>query len=44
MEAIVHLIIVIMVEAGRVPLKSAMKVGENIMKATTGGTGNLEDK
>jgi hypothetical protein len=39
MEAVVNLIVVIMVEAGRVPVDSAMKVGQNILKAITGGTG-----
>lgn len=39
MKAVVNLIVVIMVEAGKVPLESASKVGENIMKALTGGTG-----
>ena len=39
MEALVNLIIVVMVEAGRVPLKSAMTIGQFIMQKTTGGTG-----
>lgn len=39
MNALVNLIVVIMVEAGKVPLESAKKVGQNILKATTGGTG-----
>lgn len=39
MQAVVNLMIVIMVEAGRVPLDSANKIGENILKAITGGTG-----
>lgn len=39
MQAVVNLIVVLMVEAGKVPLNSAKKVGENIMKAVTGGTG-----
>ena len=38
MEAAVNLIIVIMVEAGRVPYDSAKKVGENIYKAVTGSS------
>ena len=36
MKAVVNLIIVIMVEAGKVDIASAKKVGENIMKALTG--------
>lgn len=36
MQAVANLIVVIMVEAGRVPLESATKVGQNIMKALTG--------
>ena len=36
MSAAVNLIVVIMVEAGKVPLDSAKKVGENILKAVTG--------
>jgi hypothetical protein len=39
MQALVNLIVVIMTEAGSVPLESAKKVGQNIMKAITGGTG-----
>jgi hypothetical protein len=39
MQAAVNLIVILMVEAGKVPLNSAQKVGENIMKAITGGTG-----
>lgn len=39
MQALCNLIMVIMVEAGKVPLDSARKVSENIMKAITGGTG-----
>lgn len=39
MEALVNLIVVIMVEAGKVPVNSATKVGQNILKAVTGGTG-----
>ena len=38
-KALVNLLVVIMVEAGRVPYTSAIKIGENIMKAVTGGTG-----
>lgn len=37
--ALVNLLVTIMVEAGKVPYQSAVKVGENIMKAATGGTG-----
>jgi hypothetical protein len=39
MRALVNLIVVIMVEAGKVPISSATQVGENILKAITGGTG-----
>ena len=39
MAALINLIVVIMIEAGKVPAQTAAKVGENIMKATTGGTG-----
>jgi hypothetical protein len=38
MQAAVNLIIVIMVEAGKVPMESARKVGDNILKALGGGT------
>jgi hypothetical protein len=38
MVALVNLLVVIMVEAGRVPLASATKIGENILKAIAGGT------
>jgi hypothetical protein len=38
MQALVNLIVVIMVEAGSVPISSAAKVGENILKALTGKT------
>jgi hypothetical protein len=38
MQAAVNLIVVIMVEAGKVPFASAKKVGDNILKAVTGGT------
>lgn len=44
MQALVNLIIVIMVEAGKVPIQNAQKVGENILKATTGGTGKQTTK
>jgi hypothetical protein len=44
MSALVHLMVVIMVEAGKVPLNNATKVGENIMKALTGGTGENKQK
>ena len=37
MSAAVNLIVVIMVEAGKVPMANAQKVGENILKALTGG-------
>ena len=36
MKAVVNLIVVIMIEAGKVPIESAKKVGENILKAITG--------
>lgn len=39
MAALVNLLVVIMVEAGRVPLASATKIGSNILKAVAGGTG-----
>lgn len=39
MQAAINLIVVIMVEAGKVPLDSAKKIGQNILKAVTGGTG-----
>ena len=39
MQALVNLIVVIMVEAGKVPFAAAQKVGENILKAATGGSG-----
>ena len=39
MSAVCNLIVVIMCEAGKVPLQNAQKVGDNIMKAVTGGTG-----
>lgn len=39
MKAIVNLIVVIMIEVGKVPIESAQKIGQNIMKATTGETG-----
>lgn len=39
MGAVCNLIMVIMIEAGKVPAASAQKVSENIMKALTGGTG-----
>jgi len=38
MTALVNLLVVIMVEAGRVPLASATKIGSNILKAIGGGT------
>ncbi len=37
--ALVNLLVTIMVEAGKVPYQSAVKVGESVMKAVTGGTG-----
>jgi len=36
MKAIAHLIIVVMQEAGKVPLQSAMKVANAFMGATVG--------
>ncbi len=39
MEALINLLVVIMVEAGKVPFTSAVKIGSNILKAITGGTG-----
>lgn len=38
-KALVDLLIVIMVEAGRVPFENAARIGTSIMKAVTGGTG-----
>jgi hypothetical protein len=38
MKAITNLIVVLMVEAGKVPTESAQKVGSNILKAITGKT------
>jgi hypothetical protein len=38
MQALVNLLVVIMVEAGKVPLASATKIGSNILNAVTGGT------
>lgn len=43
MRALVSLMITIMVEVGRVPLKSAKTVGENVLKAVIGG-GSTEEK
>lgn len=40
MQALVNLLVVIMVEAGKVPLSSATKIGSNILGAVTGGTEN----
>lgn len=42
MKAAVDLIVVIMVEAGRVPLESAAKIGNSIMKAIVGETGQKD--
>jgi hypothetical protein len=39
MQAVVNLLVVIMTEAGKVPADTAYKVGQNVMKAVTGGTG-----
>jgi hypothetical protein len=39
MQALVNLMIVIMVEAGKVPLDSATKIGSSILKAITGDSG-----
>ena len=38
-KALVNLLIVIMMEAGKVPYNSAVKIGQNIMRAVTGSTG-----
>ena len=35
--ALVNLLVVIMAEAGKVPLASAKQIGEAVMKAATGG-------
>jgi len=37
MSALVNLMITIMVEAGKVPIDSAKKIGEAVHKAVTGG-------
>lgn len=42
MVALTNLMVVIMVEGGRVTLKTAQQVGHNVLKATTGRT--LQDK
>ena len=42
MQALVNLLVVVMVEAGKVPLQGAQKVGENVLKAVTGGTGKSQ--
>jgi hypothetical protein len=34
--AIIKLLVTVMVEAGRVPIDSATKVGDNVLKAITG--------
>ena len=39
MQAVVDLLVVIMIEAGKVPVDTAYKIGQNVMKAVTGGTG-----
>jgi hypothetical protein len=39
MAALINLLVTIMVEAGKVPYQTAVKVGQNVMKAVTGGTG-----
>jgi len=36
MRAVAHLIIVIMTEAGKVPLDSAKKLADTFLRATTG--------
>jgi hypothetical protein len=36
MSALIRLMVTIMVEAGKVPIASAEKVGANVMKAITG--------
>ena len=40
MQALVNLMVVLMTEAGKVPAAAASKVGENVMKAVTGGSGD----
>jgi hypothetical protein len=40
MQALVNLMVVLMTEAGKVPMDSAKKVGDSVMKAVTGGTGD----
>lgn len=39
MQALVNLMVVLMTEAGKVPAAAAKTVGENVMKAVTGGGG-----
>jgi hypothetical protein len=36
MKALVNLMVTIMVEIGKVPLQSAKKIGDNVIKAITG--------
>lgn len=38
MKALVNLLVVIMVEAGKVPIATASKIGQSLMRTVTGGT------
>ena len=42
--AIVKLLVTVMVEAGKVPVDSAMKIGDNVLKAVTGLRQDVADK
>ena len=42
-EALVNLMYVIIVEAGRVPVNTAITMCKSIIKALTGGTGKFEE-
>ena len=44
MIAVVNLMVTIMIEFGKVPLKSAHGVGKNVLKAITGRTDDKEKK
>ncbi len=44
MQAIVNLMIVIMIEAGGVARENASKIGENVLRAITGGSIDKNDK
>ena len=44
MEALVSLMVIFMIEAGKVPVMSAKTIGENVLKAITGGTGEKNNR